>query len=172
MKIGSLWRYASSNNIRIDNLRIWGEERTLEIADIWDSCLYDAQKGLLAAYDFEDADSTGIKDNSGNGNDATFFSFKASSIVDGAITCKKTTNTISNTKSVNLQVSPNPTSGFLSINTDLQLNKMKILDLQGKTVKSYNQTSNKVDVSDLPNGFYVLQVFGSSTLGFAKFLKN
>lgn len=61
-------------------------------------------------------------------------------------------------------ISPNPTKGEINIKTDKKIKSSSILDMSGKSVM--NTSSEKVDISSLPKGIYLIKVDfadGSST---------
>jgi hypothetical protein len=65
----------------------------------------------------------------------------------------------SSTNSVDLEklkVFPNPTSNIVNIETIERIEYIKILDISGRLIKEVNQIY--IDLSDLINGLYVLQV--------------
>ncbi|NDP21087.1 MAG: T9SS type A sorting domain-containing protein [Paludibacter sp.] len=73
----------------------------------------------------------------------------------------------------NLTVYPNPTSKYLYFNDNSStLNKISILNLQGKTVKTINNTSNKLDVGDLSNGMYILKNVANDGVSTCTFIKE
>ncbi len=70
-------------------------------------------------------------------------------------------NGISEVNSNEISIYPNPTKDFLYINV-LNINddiKLEIFDISGKHVKSIiiNATNSNIDLSDLPEGFYLLE---------------
>jgi len=71
-------------------------------------------------------------------------------------------------ESSKVAVYPNPTRNEISISTQQQFNSVKIYDVVGKTVKSFNNTK-VLNVSDLNVGLYFLK---TDTGLQAKFVKN
>ncbi len=58
-----------------------------------------------------------------------------------------------------ISIYPNPATSQLTINSNqLSITNITIIDITGKTVKSINKNTNTVDVSNLQNGLYILQV--------------
>lgn len=53
-------------------------------------------------------------------------------------------------------VSPNPSADFININTTDVLTNMRIVDINGKTVKNIQDGTIKVDISTLSAGAYML----------------
>ncbi|MBB6461868.1 T9SS type A sorting domain-containing protein [Flammeovirga kamogawensis] len=66
-----------------------------------------------------------------------------------------------------IYVYPNPSKGKLFIYSTRQLNDVKIVSLQGEsyTKKVYNKC---IDISDLPNGMYLLEIDKSTRVKFIK----
>ena len=69
---------------------------------------------------------------------------------------------------------PNPTRNVLNLSTDLQGHtEVKILDLQGRTVKHYvvdGLTALRLNVSDLQSGVYFISVSNETTTAVGKFV--
>ena len=65
-------------------------------------------------------------------------------------------------RSVNISLFPNPAKELLTVEvdaTDLSIASIQVTDLLGKVWinKTIGQTQTKVDVADLPNGYYLIQ---------------
>lgn len=73
----------------------------------------------------------------------------------------------------NFTLFPNPTTNELNISTNngLELNEIYIFDLTGRKVKSFNNTS-KIDVSDLANGTYLIDIKTVEGTATSKFIKK
>jgi hypothetical protein len=113
-------------------------------------------------------------------------------ITDGDVTVTATANdasgitgstdiTISNQSSVSineqatihsLSIYPNPVNSQLTINFDTKIGTIVILDIMGKTVKIITSSSNTIDVSDLTNGIYFLQLQTDKGLVSTRFIKE
>lgn len=46
----------------------------------------------------------------------------------------------------------------ISLNNSIQINKLKIIDLQGKLCKSLSLSNNTISTNNLPSGFYIIEV--------------
>lgn len=68
-------------------------------------------------------------------------------------------------------VYPNPTSDYLNIQNDGTLTYATILDLQGRSIAS-EQNTNRVDVSGLPNGVYFVKLRSDNAQSTLKFVKQ
>ncbi len=57
-------------------------------------------------------------------------------------------------------VYPNPSNNLVKVKAGAQINKVTILDLNGKTVLEYslNSSEGTIDTSTLINGFYFLRI--------------
>lgn len=78
---------------------------------------------------------------------------------------------MNNKKNRALSIYPNPTKGDVNINTDKKVKTSNVLDMAGRSV--LKSTSEKVDVSSLPKGTYVLQLeFTDGTSSSEKVIKE
>jgi Secretion system C-terminal sorting domain len=70
-----------------------------------------------------------------------------------------------NTPSVynKIKLSPNPAKGIIYLETEIDFDKIQIIDLNGQVVLSENKT-HQVSISDLSNGIYFMQIFKQKTL--------
>ena len=70
-----------------------------------------------------------------------------------------------------LSIYPNPAKGEVNIKTDKKIKSSSVLDISGRTVLS--STTQKVDVSSLAKGVYMLQVeFADGTTSTEKLIKE
>ncbi len=74
------------------------------------------------------------------------------------------------TNKIQLSIYPNPTSDFLNIQNVKGLQNVRIFDMTGKKVKE--TSSAAVDVKDLSNGRYILNVYYGNEVISRKFIKN
>lgn len=56
-----------------------------------------------------------------------------------------------------VKVYPNPTSGVFKIDSEIPVHQLQLISFEGKIVRRYNSVS-QLDISDLPNGIYILKV--------------
>lgn len=84
------------------------------------------------------------------------------------------TNIKSNSKEYNIILSPNPTNSNLSIRSSGDYNGVKIVNLFGQTVSSFEDKTSIVSVSDLSNGIYFIHLFDKkgNLLKSEKFIKE
>lgn len=66
---------------------------------------------------------------------------------------------------VDINVYPNPVQSRLTIEADVQGAEYRIVNMQGKVVKTGNisETALQIDLSDLSNGNYLLKIDGLNT---------
>jgi Carbohydrate family 9 binding domain-like/Secretion system C-terminal sorting domain len=88
----------------------------------------------------------------------------------GTITLKA--SAIRPVNTVNVSVAPNPVTDFLTINADFD--KVVINNILGQEISTLNQVkTNKLDVSYLSKGIYIIKVYkGERYIGAAKITKN
>ncbi|MGB1294377.1 MAG: T9SS type A sorting domain-containing protein [Flavobacteriales bacterium] len=78
--------------------------------------------------------------------------------------CEVTNNHLVSTVGVdeisdfNIEVYPNPVKDVLTVEfkSDVQITQLSIFDMQSRRVKSFTEGSNKLDVSNLSQGIYIL----------------
>ncbi len=63
-------------------------------------------------------------------------------------------------KEKNISISPNPSSGLVKIDMplNLELKSISILTMQGQVVYSFGEEILEFDISELPTGFYLLNI--------------
>ena len=69
-------------------------------------------------------------------------------------------------------VYPNPTEGFFSIESQIEVEEVKIYDLSGKFVKEVRQIEGKFDVLDVVPGTYLVEVAIENTKEYFKIIKK
>lgn len=67
---------------------------------------------------------------------------------------------------------PNPTSQFIEVRTNYAINQLKLYSISGKEVKSYPKNISRIDLSDLPNGIYLLEIVTNQGSITKKIIKN
>ena len=78
---------------------------------------------------------------------------------------------LNNYKLNNLSVYPNPSSGFISIKTVLDVIHLEILDLKGNIVyQESGESINEVNLSDLPKGSYFIRLQTKTTSEITKLI--
>jgi uncharacterized delta-60 repeat protein len=72
----------------------------------------------------------------------------------------------------NISISPNPTQTSLTISTQEKINTINIIDFLGRKTNITSFENNKIDVSNLQNGVYFLEIGTENGLQTQKFIKN
>ena len=94
---------------------------------------------------------------------------------------KNTTSNINMPESENITIYPNPNKGIFTININNELStfnfinfQLNITDLTGKIVYLKNETGNniKINISDKPNGIYVLKIIYDNKIISRKIIKQ
>ncbi len=70
-----------------------------------------------------------------------------------------------------VSIYPNPTSDFINWKSSVKINSVEVLDVTGKVLKT-NLKDNKIDVSDLVKGNYILKIKTEIGSESKKFLKK
>ena len=70
-----------------------------------------------------------------------------------------------------IAIYPNPTKGFLVIDTDYLIEKVRIFNVHGNVVESQRK-ENAIDVSNVSNGIYFIEIHTDKGLIRKKFIKN
>ncbi|MCX6309230.1 MAG: T9SS type A sorting domain-containing protein [Bacteroidia bacterium] len=68
----------------------------------------------------------------------------------------------------NVVIYPNPTSDIVSISTEYQIDKMEIVDVNGRVSKILKPEDTTISVSDLSSGMYFLRIFSNNYWQFKK----
>lgn len=71
-----------------------------------------------------------------------------------------------------LTVYPNPTNGILNIDTEENIESVKIIDYTGKTVKIFDGKNTQIDISDINNGIYIVEIANTQKKSIIKLLKK
>ncbi len=81
---------------------------------------------------------------------------------------------IDNNRNLNseVEVYPIPTSHQLTINTELDISKIKIIDISGKIIKTITRELNIVNVADLSDGIYFIKLITEERTITKKFVKQ
>jgi hypothetical protein len=69
-----------------------------------------------------------------------------------------------------LKIYPNPAKSVLNIETTLKIERINIYDASGKMVKTWQSVGKNIDVSQLKNGIYHLEIFTDKGRFYEKFL--
>lgn len=73
----------------------------------------------------------------------------------------------------NFNLYPNPTTGLLNFeDKGLKIDKIVIVDIRGKVVKTITSFNNQIDVSDLSNGIFYIRVIAKEGMITKKIIKQ
>ena len=78
---------------------------------------------------------------------------------------------LSETNEINLSLTPNPSSDYLFLNTDLSEFVIEIYDFLGKKVH-FSENTNRINIKDLANGMYLLNIKSGSFSSSKVFIKK
>jgi hypothetical protein len=77
------------------------------------------------------------------------------------------------TSNINLSIHPNPATNTLTIkNNELKINQISICNVSGGIVKTINESTNTINVSNLAKGIYFLQIHTDNGVLSKKFIKE
>ena len=86
----------------------------------------------------------------------------------------KASITLSNTilDDVKLILYPNPTTGYISINKDVEL--IEIYDVTGKKLLSFNNVNKnqQLDINKLSSGYYISKIYSNASVLSQNFIKK
>jgi hypothetical protein len=113
-------------------------------------------------------------DKTADETDFTVQTGKAGMELSGTISFTYTETTgISKIESVSVKIYPNPVKNELKIeSSELTINKVKIVDLSGKTIYQFNNFRNQIDVSALARGIYFMKLETEKGAVTEKFIKE
>ncbi|PCJ64983.1 MAG: hypothetical protein COA58_11980 [Bacteroidetes bacterium] len=171
---GDPYHFYTFREVNLDEVRIWNYKKSdSQISAGYKACLTGQEAGLMAHYTFENINANGdVMDQTSNGNNGTIRFYDDTRKEGGAYACKQKANRISENKIQRVNIYPNPTSGFLTIKTDKSFNQINVLDITGKTVRTFTQPNKQLDVTNLPRGIYILQINHDTHTSSARFIKK
>ena len=84
------------------------------------------------------------------------------------------TQSIDDLLQFNFKSSPNPAKDYINLSASKAIDKVEIYNLLGQQVKmeTLNNSQNKVNVSSLSNGIYILKAYIEDAVGSYKFIKE
>jgi hypothetical protein len=94
--------------------------------------------------------------------------------LDYTVTIEHATSVNSTFSDAQFSIYPNPTGGVLFIDdVDSSISKVTIFDLTGKQVKLFESSlTNKIDLSNLANGLYIITVHVGKDVFSRKLIKK
>ncbi|MEO9531429.1 MAG: LamG-like jellyroll fold domain-containing protein [Crocinitomicaceae bacterium] len=142
---------------KIDEVRIWNTARVEADILAYKDCAMDPNTvGLVALYNLNESSGTVAIDSTSNNYDGTFESNPTWVTSTVATICVSDLSKFE--KIENLTIFPNPVK--TTINIDEILNELPyfLTDMSGKLVLNGKIAESKIDVEDIPNGTYILQI--------------
>ncbi len=79
---------------------------------------------------------------------------------------------INNFETIELTIAPNPTSNILNIYTKETINQVEIFNLNGIMINTISENVNEINVSELPQGMYILKIRTNKGIHHSNFIKN
>lgn len=67
---------------------------------------------------------------------------------------------------------PNPTTQFIEVRTNYAISQLKLYSISGKEVKVYPKNISRIDLINLPNGIYLLEIVTNQGSITKKIIKN
>ena len=89
--------------------------------------------------------------------------------VTDLIVCENVTSITEQFTNLNTSIFPNPTSGELNINTNIEILRIGIFNIYGQKVFDATYDDNTIDISFLRNNTYLLEIETTKGLEFHKF---
>lgn len=141
---------------------------------------FDIEKSLNS----KDFYKIGFKDGAGStdqAHDYSFVDYELSGVsyyrlkqtdLDGRFEYSKVAVVIPEGMSDDMKVSPNPATDKLKISIKGTIQQVNILNLNGQLVFSKSKSTKNIDITDLPEGMYLLQVITENGVKTKKFVKH
>lgn len=71
-----------------------------------------------------------------------------------------------------VSVTPNPFSNKIEITSNSLINKVEVYNIEGRKIKTVNNSYNEIDLSSAEKGIYFVKVFGENKTNTQKLIKN
>lgn len=71
-----------------------------------------------------------------------------------------------------LCIYPNPTKGIIEFRSDLEFDKITILDIHGRSIRTVPSSSTQIDIGDLPAGLYFIQFISANSVLTQRLIKQ
>jgi len=95
-------------------------------------------------------------------------------MISGTPTINNCATLNANTPNANeplIKMRPNPTNGFFEINDSHAFDSITIFDINGSVIKNFSIHGNKIDITNLMSGFYVIAIESSKRISYGKIVK-
>ena len=70
-----------------------------------------------------------------------------------------------------LDLFPNPTSGTITISSNITIDKLEVYDLYGKMIK-FNENLKSINIQNLASGMYFVKIYSENKIGTKKIIKK
>lgn len=104
--------------------------------------------------------------------DSSFYAFKTSGGPMSSLTIEAPSGISDISGNAKLQIYPNPVNNELTISTDKRIEQSRVFNIDGQIVLDRKTSNNKIDVSKLPAGIYVLEMTAEGQVSRTKFVKD
>jgi len=81
-------------------------------------------------------------------------------------------SSLDRTPAFSVDVSPNPTTRFVQINTDERIEKVVLIDVAGKTIRDFSQDFRNLALAQLRSGIYFIKIVGKQGIVVKKIMKT
>ena len=101
--------------------------------------------------------------------------FTTSEGCDSVVTINLTVNVCSGIDDIafkNLNVYPNPSNGIINLNITEELSTIKLFDLTGKMVKTFDPSNRQLNITEFTTGIYFLEVANAESKSVVKIIKK
>ncbi len=155
----------------MDDIRFWNRAKSQsQIADSMNVCLSGSENDLMLYYNFENASANSIPDESGNGFTGGWIGSGSMQLIQSELECTNNSSKIEDTQMNNVQVSPNPASTLIRINSDAPIKDVTVFNSVGQLV--IQTVNNQISIEDLPNGIYIVNITTINGLFQSKIVKQ
>jgi hypothetical protein len=135
---------------------VWLNNKTSKVDPRIDAIGYDWKSFNGTTYVIADTFVYFVKAQGGKTYKMTFKSFSGSALGKSTFNFYEATTGINTISSSQFSIYPNPSNGLVSIDSDLDIIAVNVIDMQGKTVST--GSNGTVDISNLTSGVYVISI--------------
>ncbi len=79
-------------------------------------------------------------------------------IIDNVVISRQDSVGVGSVKTDDLRLYPNPTTGMVTLQSDARVERIDIVDISGRVLRSINTPSTQFDISGLPQGVYFVKI--------------
>jgi hypothetical protein len=104
--------------------------------------------------------------------DSSFYVFKTAGGLMTQLTINNPTGINELSANNNLEIYPNPATTMLNIESDFDIERVRIVNLQGQVVLEINTATTMINVEKLSAGVYVVETTNGKSVSRNKFIKQ